>query len=627
MRSILNTSIYIVTLLTLAGSMPAQTITAAIETFGGGYASLHPQQKRLVDDWFQRFSATIGKPVNPEEGYNNLPLSAKTTFGAVTHALLRTRLTNATGETVSESAIELVDKVDNVAGEIRGARGDEQYRIYVQMKPDAMERLAQSREFQRSVDNMVYHRGYPVCFRSAGAAPSIQISLTRDATRADVDVDYRSSKFPVMLFNGHLTASNSDVRAKDNDERHNRQWIGLQNWWRNLLGLPVLGSADATKVEGQVVAEAPRLKSAKAADAVYDFLSAWLVEQKPNDAIGYLASEAYACMEIEREARIDRGMAKFEMLRAMQSADRAVGKLGSLGEAVSAVTLSGGRVKTIKQPHTEFTLYDVREDLAEEFKCTNQLDSTQIPAKAQRSESFGKYAGAVFRLNQKDGRSTIIASLWQNRDGYWRLISYEVDPQVDRSSVPNLNPSRPATPEMQYVDGDKEMIQAASDFLKQWLVKKDFEKATSWMAPESLACVNLYRADDAPEAKTPQDSLSLLKDGMSKIASVVGQAKNLQNAINAPPLDHPDLKLVKHAESRSFAIASIPEYMAEAAACDRRKPDGEPNFSRAPASGYGKHYASGFELNLGKVGPAVLWIVWGKKANSWKVLSYLVLVP
>jgi hypothetical protein len=50
-----------------------------------------------------------------------------------------------------------------------------------------------------------------------------QFSLSRDESRADIDVDYRSSRFPVALFNGHLTASNSDIRASGNDAKHNQQ--------------------------------------------------------------------------------------------------------------------------------------------------------------------------------------------------------------------------------------------------------------------------------------------------------------------------------------------------------------------------------------------------------------------
>jgi hypothetical protein len=113
-----------------------------------------------------------------------------------------------------------------------------QFRIYVQLKAVALDVLDKSQEFRRVGDNTVYHRGYSICYRSKPAAPSIQVSATRDKERADIDVDYRSSGFPKALVNGHLSASNSDVRAGQNDETHNNRWLGLNNWWRSLLSLP-----------------------------------------------------------------------------------------------------------------------------------------------------------------------------------------------------------------------------------------------------------------------------------------------------------------------------------------------------------------------------------------------------
>ena len=71
-------------------------------------------------------------------------------------------------------------------------------------------------------DNTVYHKGYPTCYRSKPSVPSIQVSATRDKTRADVDVDYKSSGFPKGLVNGHLSSSNSDVRAGRNDDTCSR---------------------------------------------------------------------------------------------------------------------------------------------------------------------------------------------------------------------------------------------------------------------------------------------------------------------------------------------------------------------------------------------------------------------
>ena len=88
--------------------------------------------------------------------------------------------------------------------------------------------LDKSREFRRTGDNTVYHKGYPICYRSRPGPPSIQVSATTDQIRADVD--YRSSGFPKALVNGHLSSSNSDVRAGNNDETHNHRWLGLNNW-------------------------------------------------------------------------------------------------------------------------------------------------------------------------------------------------------------------------------------------------------------------------------------------------------------------------------------------------------------------------------------------------------------
>ena len=61
-----------------AGRVAAQQ-SAAQGLLGATYSELLPEQKALVDDWFQRASAVVKKTVPAEEGYNNLPLSYKTT--------------------------------------------------------------------------------------------------------------------------------------------------------------------------------------------------------------------------------------------------------------------------------------------------------------------------------------------------------------------------------------------------------------------------------------------------------------------------------------------------------------------------------------------------------------------
>ncbi len=215
------------------GSQQAQ---AEPRTFGGTFDTLKPAQQRLIIEWVRRFNSTAKQNVDAEKAYNAARLSMRTTFDAVTHALLNTKLTNKGGQSLG-TALDLVDVLDDVAGEEEGARGDRQFRVYVYLKPEAQKTLEESQEFKRERDNTHYHMGFPICYRLLAGPPSIQYSFSRDGKRADIDVDYRSSSFPAALVNGHLSSANSDVRAGDNLEKHDGRWSGLSGWWQNLFGL------------------------------------------------------------------------------------------------------------------------------------------------------------------------------------------------------------------------------------------------------------------------------------------------------------------------------------------------------------------------------------------------------
>ena len=197
--------------------------------FGGAYSALDERRQHLVDDWVARFVKVTGQTLDARSFYDDiLGLSTKTTFDAVTHALLTTPLTDQSGQKFGD-ALALIERIDTVRGEVEGASGDRQFRIYVRLTPDARQMLERSREFKRGIDNAIYHQGYPLNYRQQKGTPSIQVSIALDNRQADIDVDYRSSSFPVMMFNGHLNESNSDVRAGNNDERHAARWSGFQN--------------------------------------------------------------------------------------------------------------------------------------------------------------------------------------------------------------------------------------------------------------------------------------------------------------------------------------------------------------------------------------------------------------
>jgi hypothetical protein len=121
----------------------AQSQTGDTRVFGQSYATLRPEQKNFINDFVRRYNQTMGSEFVPEQLYDGARMSVRTTFDAVTHALLTTKLTNDKGQSLCR-AIDLVDAIDDVMGEEAGVRGDRQFRMYVYLKPNAFELLVNS---------------------------------------------------------------------------------------------------------------------------------------------------------------------------------------------------------------------------------------------------------------------------------------------------------------------------------------------------------------------------------------------------------------------------------------------------------------------------------------------------
>jgi hypothetical protein len=142
---------------------PSQKQTSISRQFGESYETLRPEQKQLIEDYVRRYNQTTGGKLVPEQVYEGARLSMRTTFDAVTHALLSTELTDAQGKSLGR-AIDLVEAVDDVLGQEAGVGGDRQFRMYVYLTPKAVDTLSRSQEFFRDKDNTVYHKGFPSAF-------------------------------------------------------------------------------------------------------------------------------------------------------------------------------------------------------------------------------------------------------------------------------------------------------------------------------------------------------------------------------------------------------------------------------------------------------------------------------
>ena len=104
--------------------------------FHGTYEELSPAQRELINEWYAEYNQMTHDNSQPTE-YNQFSMSTRTTFEAVTHALMSTELTDKSGKSMG-SALNLVQSIESINGKVPRARGDLQFRIYVVLKPDAL---------------------------------------------------------------------------------------------------------------------------------------------------------------------------------------------------------------------------------------------------------------------------------------------------------------------------------------------------------------------------------------------------------------------------------------------------------------------------------------------------------
>ena len=135
----------------------------------------------------------------------------------------------------------------------------------------------------------------------------MQFSIAADGLTADIDVDYRASRAPRSLFNGHLTSSNSDVRSGDNARRHERRWSGFANWWSEVFGAvrfgeqPDEGAGPFGVAPTRPPSPVPPNRAANApipevADAVQEFLTDWLIRRNYQEAASFFAPDILRCV-------------------------------------------------------------------------------------------------------------------------------------------------------------------------------------------------------------------------------------------------------------------------------------------------------------------------------------------
>lgn len=618
----------------IAVAAPAQDpAKSTTPTFPGTYAQLKPQQKKLIDDWYAEYNKLMHQN-DPPTDYDELSLSTRTTFEAVTHALMTTKLTGKSGQSMG-NALDLVQSIETIHGKVPKARGDLQFRVYVVLRPDALQALKDSSEFFRDRDNTVYHHGYPLNWRQDGGTPSIQISMAPDGRHADIDVDYRSSKFPAALLNGHLTASNSDVRAGNNTQRHLQRWEGLTDWWRNLFGLdiPEADTTDVAVATGDVP-PVPLNGSGKLEDATLDFLTSWLVKGKPELSAAYLSTRAYSCLEEygpQSGNEVSGAAAPYLAARDMAAISKALGKPPKLQDAVAASQLNDPRLKMVKQQYGNlFTIYAVPNGVAPEFECDEQRAIKDLEA-ARLTGVKKKYSGyyaSVVLLKQPHQSGQIVTLLWTKEGAYWKVVAWDAEPENAKAPrVPDTRRNVITEFPEQQIKGDAALLKASEDFLRAWLLNRNYVAAANYFSAQSYSCINSALAPDQPKPSTDAQYLNHMQTAMQAVAQDVGASQSLSEVIEASDPEHPGLKQVQHGKDQAYTLVAVPDTLAPAMMCEKESAQHPYQPNESPTPKYGDYYDLLFEVKTPGEHPASLSFLWGKDNGQWKIISYEMMSP
>ena len=607
-------------LLSISALAATATAQQSPRPFGGAYSELDQRRQYLVDDWVTRFVKVTGQRLDARSFYDEvLPLSTKTTFEAVTHALMTSALTDGSGQTFGD-ALSLVERIDTVKGEVPGTAGDRQFRIYVRLTPNARELLQRSREFKRAADNSVYHKGYPLNYREQGT-PSIQVSIALDGRLADIDVDYRSSSFPSMLFNGHLSASNSDVRAGNNDERHQGRWSGLQSWWRGFLGVSLTRNPDAVETSAALaLPHVPRAGKKDITVMASDFLQAWLVEGNALAAMGYVSERSYACLaeNLPDPSAYDRGLAPFQILVNLKAGYDALGPHASLEGLTTGVRFSTPGLRVVPHPHQgQYVIYDVTDEVAARFDCASRL-TPGSPAKV--SHEYGHHFGTTFRVIGPR-KAASIALLWAREDGYWKIVSWQTEPDADATPAPPA----PPTPAVVRIKADLLLVNAAKSFLEAWLVRRDYDAAFRSLSTRSYSCYDLVRDPDAPASTSLDDAGQKLHAALERVGKWVGSPANLEAIVEAAEPLHASIRVMDQPYSGQFSLTSFPNALGDAMECDARARGAMPP-DPVPLE-YGEAFGMTFRFRTQGGEAPVLRLLWRSEEGTWRVTAYDVELP
>jgi hypothetical protein len=307
------------------------------------------------------------------------------------------------------------------------------------------------------------------------------------------------------------------------------------------------------------------------------------------------------------------------MYRNLKAASEALGQRTSLDDLTVGVRLNLQGLKVVTQKHhAQFVIYVVPDDIAARFDCESRL-SLGNPRGASRQ--YGNYFGATFYINGPGGRGYSMALLWARDGGFWKIVSWQAEPEGDDT------PSTERAPDVRIakVKADASFVQATRTFLESWLIRKNYDEAFGFISPRSYACYNLVRNPEEPGATSPDEAAQKIRASLEHAGDWVGKPRSLDALIEGLQPVNPALRVMDHQDSRAFSLSSVPTAIADAADCAARA-RGDRISNEAPPE-YGKYFGMSFRMRTQGGEAPVMRTLWMKEGDSWRIQVYDVEVP
>jgi hypothetical protein len=225
-------------------------------------------------------------------------------------------------------------------------------------------------------------------------------------------------------------------------------------------------------------------------------------------------------------------------------------------------------------------------------------------------------------LNTARGLGYTLSLLWAKQGGYWKIASWQSQPDSGDQPALHLAPEAPEVPRL---PADPTLVAASRAFLESWLIRRNYDTAFGYFSPQSYSCYDLFRSPDQPASTSPEDAGRKVRAGIERAASGLGRIRSLDAAITAAEPTNPVIRLLEHPQHDTFTLVGYPDVFGEWADCARRA-RGERPPGDAPAQ-YGRAFGMNIRfLTRDGEGP-VLRTLWMKANDAWRITAYDLELP